>query len=374
MRLVRLHAENFRNLSGELFAWVSGVNLVVGPNGEGKTNLLEAVAVLGNLRSFRTTSWGGVVRHGGGSFRLRGVVEVAGRRLELDQSLETGPPVRRTLRVDGVAVEAGDYLQWFPVTPMSSADTQLVAGPPEGRRLLLDRLAFLLRPAHMADVRATRRALRQRTAALKARAAAAEVDAWEERLSAAQARLVRARLDVAAELASRFVDLYLRLGRERFPRLELRYRGESWLEPGATVDDLGERYRRRLALLRDRDRARGWASEGAHRHDLELVAGDRPARSVLSAGQRRVAAAALRLSALEQLEARRDERLPVVLDDFDAELDARALDQLIRTLDGDRQVFLSSAHGERDWRLPRVTRVWMAGGGCVRREPAGETT
>jgi len=350
--------------------WDGGLNLVLGGNGEGKSNLLEAVTVLGNLRSFRSVPWSVVACHGTLWFRLEGEVVSHGGSLRLEQSFELGPPHRRQLRVDGREVGVAEYLQCCPVFALSGSDGALVDGGPEVRRSFLDRLAFLLRPAHIARLRHYRRALGQRNAGLAGGAGDPELDAWEAVLSDAAALVVENRLQAVARLGPAFAARYGRLGRPRFPVVTLCYAGERGLVEGDGPQELATWYRSRFAARRAADRRLGFTGEGPHRHDLRVEVGGRAARGVLSAGQVRTVAAALRLAALAEVEAERAEALPMVLDDVDAELDSVAVGQLLTELAGERQLFLSSAHGDLARRLSAGRTLWMHAGGCRATRPA----
>jgi DNA replication and repair protein RecF len=348
------------------------MNLVVGANGEGKSNLLEAVTVLGTMRSFRSCGWGAIARHGGGRFGLWGEVESGGVRRALEQRLEVGTPLRRTLRVDGREVGASEYLQWLPVFALSAADSALVAGPPEVRRSFLDRVAFLLRPRHLTALREWRRALRQRNAALQSRSGEAELSSWEESLSRSAGAVVEGRVEALARIGPAFAALYQRLGRSAYPSVELGYGFEGWISGPGGATALAERYRSRLELLRARDLSCGFTSEGPHRHDVGLLAADRPAREVLSAGQVRVVCAALRLAGLEEVERERGEALPAVVDDVDAELDGDSLVRLLEVLGSGRQLLVSSAHEELAGRLAPALTLWLQRGSVLRRTAEGE--
>lgn len=372
MRLVRLQVENFRNLEPGTVVWDGGLNLVLGGNGEGKSNLLEAVTVLGNLRSFRSVSWSAVVRHGASWFRLEGEVVSLGGRRRLEQTFELGPPQRRQLLVDGREVEVAEYLQCCPVFALSGSDGLLVDGGPEVRRAFVDRMAFLLRPGHLARLRNYRRALRQRNAGLASGAGDSEMSAWEAVLSDAAAKVVDSRAHAVARLQPAFAALYHRLGRPSFPAVELRYVVERRDVEAVSPPDLAVWYRSRFEERRTADRRHGFTGEGPHRHDLRVEVNGRGARGVLSAGQVRTVAAALRLAALAEVEAERSELLPTVLDDADAELDAVALEQLLGALADDRQLFLSSAHGDLGRGLSAGQTLWVRAGGCTGRAASGD--
>jgi DNA replication and repair protein RecF len=346
LRIRALTARSFRNLEPATVRFSAGVNLVLGSNGEGKTNLLEAIAVLANIRSFRTTRWATVASFGSKGFSLLGEVEREGAREELQQVVEVGPPVRRELKVNNGRVGVEDYLCRSPVVALTSADGALVVGSPAHRRGLVDRMAFLLEPATLGEVRDFLRALRQRNAALSGAAADEELEVWEGRLAEHAARVVVRRFGAVESLARHFAPTYARLRSEGFPDITLSYRSEAWLKEPESPKKLAESYRKRYNTTRVRDRLTGHTMEGPHRHDLRLEANGRPAREVLSSGQIKVVAAALRLAALGHVEQQRGERLPVIVDDVDAELDSAVFERLTRTLASRRQLFLSSAHGE----------------------------
>ncbi len=345
MRLIEIRTAGFRNLVSESISWSGASNLVAGANGQGKTNLLEAIAVLGNLRSFRVPSMRQVVAHGEAEFFLEARVETLGGVARLSQHVTVGPPVRRVLEVSGSAVSVSQYLQVFPVFTLSGSDRELVAGGPNARRAFLDRFAFLLENDFFDELFSYRRTLRQRNAALISDVDDREMEVWENRLAKAAAVVVHRRRRMSARLVESFETIYSELRSDGFPRVELGYRGEVGLDQAENLEKLEEHYQKRYNETRVRDRRSGFTSEGPHRHDLGLRADGRTVRHMLSSGQSKVVAAALRLASLTQVERQRGEHLPVIIDDVDAELDTVVLARLIEYLEGERQLFLSSADG-----------------------------
>jgi DNA replication and repair protein RecF len=345
VRLIEIRTKGFRNLVSESVAWSRASNLVAGANGQGKTNLLEAIAVLGNLRSFRVSSMRQVVAHEETEFFLEGRVETNDGVVRLTQQVTPGPPVRRVLEVAGVAASVSRYLRLFPVVTLSGADRELVAGAPTVRRAFLDRCAFLLEPVHFDEVLSFRRTLRQRNAALISAVDEREMEVWEGRLAQAAAVVIHRRRRMCHRLIDSFQTIYKELRSQGFPEVELSYRGEAGMEPLENVKEVEEHYRKRYNETRVRDRRTGFTSEGPHRHDLSLRADGRPVRHMLSSGQSKVVAAALRLASLRQVERERGEFLPVIIDDIDAELDAVVLGRLVEHLEGERQLFFSSTDG-----------------------------
>jgi len=371
VELASLRATGFRNLASARLDWSSGCNLVTGANGQGKTNLLEAIAVLANLRSFRAVGVRKLVCHGMARFELEGEVVEGNTRTALRQVVEVGSPPRRLLFVDDQPTMTDRYLPVCPVVAMSPEDRGLVVGEPAARRAFLDRFAYLLEGAVLGEVRAYRRCLRQRNAALDL--GDEQLTVWERALGNAAARVVARRRAAVERLAERFAEVYEDLAPGHFPRIALEYRAESWLDVSQTSVEVEEMYVRRYNRERARDRRMGHTLDGPHRHDLALRADGRTARDVLSSGQTKVVAAALRLAMLEHVEHERQRVLPVIVDDIDAELDRSTLDRVVRRLGMGRQVFLSSAHGEDAFRASSRMRTYVMEAGQRRAAHDRET-
>jgi DNA replication and repair protein RecF len=345
VRLVEIRATGFRNLAPAEVFWSRSSNLVSGANGQGKTNLLEAITVLGNLRSFRVSSMRQVVTHGELEFLLEGRVETRAGIVRLSQHVTPGPPIRRVLQVAGVPALVPQYLQVFPVIALSGADRELVAGGPSARRAFLDRFTFLLETEFFDEIYKYRRTLRQRNAAIISAVGDREMEVWESRLAKAAAAVVYRRRRLCDRLVASFKPIYQELRSEGFPQIDLSYRGEAGFEQAEKLSEVEEYYQKRYNETRARDRRTGFTGEGPHRHDLGIRADGRAVRHMLSSGQIKVVAASLRLASLKQIERERGEHLPVIIDDVDAELDATVLSRLIEHLEGDRQLFFSSAGG-----------------------------
>jgi DNA replication and repair protein RecF len=130
--LLHLSVHGFRNLRPQDLDVPTGTVVVVGPNGAGKTSLLEAVAVLGNLQSFRPGPAASWVQHGGQGFVLGGLVERGGTTVELRQEGRLARTVSRRLQRGARRLGAAEYLDLFPVSVLSSHDRQLLWGRPEG--------------------------------------------------------------------------------------------------------------------------------------------------------------------------------------------------------------------------------------------------
>lgn len=366
MEILSLRTFGFRNLHGvEDLGFAPRFNLITGNNGQGKTNLIEAVSVLTSLRSFRTANHRRIVTHGCSSYTLEGQFRAGAQSLKLRQEVTVGPPVQRTLEIDGRSVAVDRYLEAAPIVALVPADRSLVSGEPSVRRAFLDRFAFLLEPGMYEDVRTYRRALRQRNAGLATHSDDRTLAAFEVMLARAAAAVIERRQRVVARLSSVFEQLHWELAGEGSPPVLIVYRGETWLAAATSRDEVEKAYLRRYNDHRTRDRVTGFTLEGPHRHDLGLRAYGRPVRDVLSSGQSKVLVAALRLAMLLEAERARGERLPILVDDIDAELDRTVLERLLRVLGIERQVLLSSANGERVMAaLPGGLKLNLVAGSC----------
>lgn len=343
MGLRALTVINFRNLHAQELTFPPGLVAVLGPNGAGKTSLLEAIAVLGNLASFRSgpgLSW---VKHGASGFRLTALVARAGTQFHLTVTARVGRGLHRQLFRGGRRLAAAEYLSLFPVMAFSSADRQLIWGGPEERRRFLDRLAFYLRPETYLVLQSYRQALRQRNTALQRNASDAELAAFEQQLALLGSRLLHLRLAALAALEEAFLQELASLEWSH-ARPVLRYNDTDGATPGTPVEVAG-RLRLSLARSRQRERVRAHTLVGPHRHDVEIVLAGAPAREVVSAGQGKLLATAMKLAALAVVERMRSQTPMVVFDDVDAELDATALARVLRRLAARGAAIVSSAHG-----------------------------
>lgn len=363
-----LRISGFRNLAAQELQLRPGLTLLGGANGAGKSNLLEAVAVFGNLTSFRPASPVHLVRWGEHGYSLGGVVERGSSRVELRQDARLGRSLVRSLWRGGRRLATGEYLQVCPVAPLSAHDRALVTGVPEDRRRFLDRLVFHLHPEALTLLQQYRRALRQRSELLASGGGHEAAEAFEQLLASCGARLIELRLQTLRQLIQK---LDVELAEMGWPavRPQVRYHAPDGLgSPDAA--HLGARLREALARARRVDAQQRRTSVGPHRHDLAISVAGVPAREALSAGQAKLLAVALRLAALGVLEQRLGSSPVVVFDDVDAELDASTLSRVLARLGGRAQVLISSARPEIVLPVAGSGEVWWVEGGKVR---TGET-
>lgn len=331
VRLRTLAVRDFRNLARvELEPPAAGF-VVVGENGQGKTNLLEAVYYFHILRSVRAARDIDLVRFGAAAFHLSARVETD-RAHEVSIGFERATKKKR-VKLDGIVVERlGDALGTLPSVMFSPADVELVAGSPAARRRYLDIMLALTVRGYFGALQRYRGALLRRNAALResarhGRPPGPAVAVWEAPLAEHGAVLWRARRDWVRWAQSRFEELCRAIGESA--RMTLRY-----APPLHDADDMQDALARALEDRRAHDARRGLTHAGPHRDDLLMTLAGRELRTFGSAGQQRTAAIALRMLEAATL---RDAlgRSPVfLLDDPFAELDVRRTVRILELLEG----------------------------------------
>lgn len=346
-----------------------GVSVLVGANGQGKTNLVEALGYLATLASHRVAADAPLVRAGAASGHVRAVVVNAGRELALEVDLLPGRANKARVNRSPLP-RARELLGILRCVVFAPEDLALVRGDPGERRRFLDELMSSRRP-RLAAVRADyERVLRQRSALLKTAGAAlrggrgrggredehaaSTLEVWDGHLAAHGAALLAGRLDLLAELAPHVVEAHARVAPGAAP-LRLSYRsslGEDLpaevTAPGAGPADvalLEVLLLAGLAKVRRQELERGVCLLGPHRDDLELGLGEHPVKGYASHGEGWSVALALRLGSLELQ--RTDGTDPVlVLDDVFAELDRARRRALAGVAAGVEQVLVTAAVAE----------------------------
>ncbi|HEX5114779.1 MAG TPA: DNA replication/repair protein RecF [Pseudonocardiaceae bacterium] len=362
MYVRQLQVTDFRSWQHAELAFAPGPNVLVGANGQGKTNLVEAIGYLATLGSHRVSTDAPLVRHGATRAVVRAAVVNAGRELLID--LEITPGRANRARINRAPVtRPRDVLGIVRTVLFAPEDLALVKGDPAERRRFLDELLVARSPRY-AGVRADfDRVLKQRGALLKTAGAARRagesgdirtLDVWDGHLAEHGAELLAGRLDLVADLAPHVAAAYAGVAPESVP-VDVRYRcslGESlpagYGVPGGERADrqaLAEALVVELGKVRQQEIDRGVSLVGPHRDELELILGEAPAKGYASHGESWSFALALRLGGYELL--RDDGVEPVlVLDDVFAELDRRRRAALAKVAVAAEQVLVTAAVSE----------------------------
>jgi DNA replication and repair protein RecF len=361
VHLTRLALTDFRSYPALSLELGPGVSTFRGPNGEGKTNLVEAVGYLATLGSHRVASDAPLVRRGAERAVLRGAV--TGAQGDALVEIELNPGRANRVRLNRAPMpRPRDVLGALRTVLFAPEDLALVKGDPGERRRFLDELLVASAPRY-AGVRADyERVLKQRTALLKSagskghlRGSAREamtttLDAWDGQLARAGAPLLAGRMRLVAALRPHVAAAYEAVsGGPAGEACGMFYRSsalntndefENVTDPEPTV--LETALLKALAAVRSSELERGVCLVGPHRDELELSVSGMPARGYASHGESWSLALALRLASFALLREGREDPV-LILDDVFAELDAGRRDRLAALVAGAEQVLITAA-------------------------------
>ncbi|WP_399088427.1 DNA replication/repair protein RecF [Streptomyces sp. BBFR2] len=389
MHVTHLSLADFRSYARVEVPLEPGVTAFVGPNGQGKTNLVEAVGYLATLGSHRVSSDAPLVRMGAERAIVRAAVAQGDRQQLIELELNPGRANRARINRSS-QVKPRDVLGIVRTVLFAPEDLALIKGDPGERRRFLDEL-ITARAPRMAGVRGDYdRVLKQRNTLLKSAALArrhggrkmdlSTLDIWDQHLARAGAELLAQRLDLIAALRPLTDKAYAQLAPGGGP-VGLEYRGSAG-EAMARATNREELYGALLEALgeaRKNEIERGVTLVGPHRDELLLKLGDLPAKGYASHGESWSYALALRLASYDLLRSegempqtpedggRRSGEPVLVLDDVFAELDARRRERLAELVAPGEQVLVTAAV-EDDVPGALAGRRFAVSGGTVRAE------
>lgn len=373
MHVARLSLHDFRSYAAVEIDLEAGATAFIGANGQGKTNLVEAIDYLSRLESHRVASDTPLVKAGADQAVIRADV-VRGDRTALLE-LEITPGKANRARVNrGALPRTRDLVGVLRTVMFSPDDLDLVKGDPSDRRKFLDSL-LVLRTPRLAGVRSDyERVLKQRNTLLKSAgrrrdADLSTLDIWDENLARTGAELIAERLKLLDELDPFLGEAYVRVAAEAAPdRREITATYKPSLELAADLRDaatIHDALLEEVARRRGDEIDRGISLVGPHRDDVTLIIGSLPAKGYSSHGESWSLALALRLASFELL--RKDDDDPVlILDDVFAELDQSRRQQLAELVGDAEQVLVTGAVAEDVPDALKGHRFRVAGGEVVR--------
>ena len=368
MIVEQLSLVDFRNYAVAEVALFPGPNVFVGRNGQGKTNLAEAIGFFATLGSHRVSNDAPMVRDGAEAAIVRARLAHGERRVQLEAQINRQGSNKA--RVNGSAVKPAELPRYAQVVLFAPEDLQIVRGDPSSRRRFADQLLVQRSPRMAGVIADYDRVLKQRTTLLKSAKARglrgealSTLDVWDDKLIALGTQLIQARLALAADLAAPLAAAYTSIaGADHDPRIQWmlsinagddpdvsseQARADRSDQPADAVFDAGDietRFREALLARRATELERGLTLVGPHRDDLLLRIRGLPVKGYASHGESWSVALSLRLASAELLRA--DSRLgdPVlILDDVFAELDADRRSRLAQLAGDYEQVVVTAA-------------------------------
>lgn len=377
MYLEHLSLTDFRSYAQVDLPLEPGVTVLVGSNGIGKTNLMEAIGYLATLSSHRVSSDAPLLRFGTDRALVRARVVRGGQITVLELEINASRANRGRINRSN-PVRARDLLGICQTVLFAPEDLALVKGDPSNRRRFLDELLVSLVPRHSATRTDYDRVLKQRNALLKSARTGkftagheATLDVWDQHMARAGAELLHARLDLVERLRPHLAKAYAQLtdgskeaGAVYRSTLQNLMDDDGGAAPGAgsgsgvagaamaedlrflTVEELTARYVQAFAASRRKELERGISLVGPHRDELELVLGEAPAKGYASHGETWSMCLSLRLASYYVMldDARTGGSAPIlILDDVFAELDVHRRRKLAAIVSGAEQVLVTAA-------------------------------
>jgi DNA replication and repair protein RecF len=335
VRIHALEARQFRNLEQVLLEPHPRFNVLSGDNGQGKTNILEAIYLLGTLRSFRAGKTEEMVRFGAAQALVRARVE----KLQTQRLLEVAlSPGHKNAKVDGKGARATDYFGGFNVVLFAPEDLRLPRGAPSGRRRFIDRAVWNAHPAYLGEVQTYEKVLRSRNAVLRDGGPESMLEVYDEQLARAAVAIVTRRRALVEELGPAVRAAFERVTQTGLA-LSIAY------ETDIEISDIEGSMRDKLTRDRRKDLARGATSSGPHVDDLELVLDGKSAKLYASQGQLRAIVLALKIAEIEFLREKLGDSPVLLLDDVSSELDPKRNAQLFDFLKSvPCQAFITTTH------------------------------
>ena len=369
MLVKHISLANFRNYETADVSFSPGVNLLVGPNGQGKTNLVEAIRYLSTLSSHRVAGYLPLIRHAQPEIEqavIRVLANHDSRDALLEVELNRSSPNRARINKAN-ATRLRDVLGYVNTVTFAPEDLDIIKKDPSNRRAFIDELLVQVSPRFSGVFTDYERVLKQRNTLLRtARQTSAKgtalstLDAWDESLVKFGAEIVAARVALVERLRPLLTAAYQSIA---IANNEPRILTKSSLV-GATVADEDDAaaldniessnvteveglFRAKLARIRQNELDRGITMVGPHRDDLVLMLSDLPAKGYASHGESWSFALALRLASISLLRTETRSGDPIlILDDVFAELDAGRRSRLAELVAGNEQVIITAAVGD----------------------------
>ena len=335
MYIKEIELHNFRNYKEQKVSFSRGVNIFIGKNAQGKTNLLEGIYLNAFGKSFKNVKDKELIRFGE---EYGGVSTISENEDgELTTEIVIRNDGRKGIKKDGVQVRrASELLDRIYIVIFSPEDLRIVKDEPEKRRKFINRELCQIRAGYLADLNDYNKILKQRNAYLKDdRIDYDMLDIWDRQLAASGTRIIRKRKQFIEHIdeISRDIHYGITDGKER---LALKY--ESNIPASANTE---EDFYELLAATREDDIRNGTTSRGPHRDDFSINADAIDLRRFGSQGQQRTAALSLKLSEIKIIEEEKGEKPILLLDDVLSELDAGRQAMLISSL-GENQMFITT--------------------------------
>ncbi|MCI8609961.1 MAG: DNA replication/repair protein RecF [Firmicutes bacterium] len=360
---VSLH--NFRNYEELDLKFHRNVNLILGKNAQGKTNLIESIYICSMGKSFRTNKDAEMILFGKDYGRIKVHAEKSYLPTTVDMMISKES--KKSVKIDGVKIKkASELLKNLYIVIFSPEDLKIVKDEPEKRRRFIDRELSQLRPKYYENFYNFKKALIQRNAYLKEMDINRSIlDVWDMQLAKYGASIMMMRRDFIDKISQISHDIHYSITNEK-EHLSIQY--EPNIKMMENLSSQEDYYYHLIGESYGNDMRQRTTTRGPHKDDMSFLIGDIDARSYGSQGQQRTAALSLKLAELNLIREETDEDGILILDDVMSELDLERQEFLVKSL-SDRQMFITTTEIPDALRrtLP-AGKVFFVEGGKVREE------
>ena len=347
MILASLTLESFRNLTNQKLSFSRHINIFSGKNGQGKSNLLEAIFLLATTRSFRTGQIRDVIQWGTTGFRLAGEVERQERAYILDVH-----QVERTkrLRINQMPRDIFEFIGHLNVQLFSSNQLERFRSQGEERRKFLDRGLYLLQPLHLRRMADYSRVLRQKNSLLKDHSSIYNdsfknlLEVWDQKIAELGARIIASRSEYVEKVRQSLSSLSGYLVPER---VNIHYHPCNEISSTNDVQSVQFQLITKINSHREKEIRFKRSLVGPHRDEIMILVDGEEMQRFSSAGQQRSALLACHLAQMELHYSQHGEYPVFMIDDVDSELDDERMNQVVELLRRKTQVFMTTSRPDR---------------------------
>lgn len=375
MYIAQARLKDFRNYESVELAFSPGINFIQGPNGQGKTSLLEAIYFLCLSRSFKTQDDTTAIRFNAPYFDVEGRFEV--RSLEMNVRTICHRTEGKSVLLEKKRLERlSELVGKFPSVVSSPEDVTIVSGAPGNRRRWMDIALSQLNGIYLKDLQEYRQALRQRNALLNAPVIRADnLDVWDRELVITGSRIIRLRIDFIKSFAGLAERVYRQIAADK-EAVDMEYKSSiadaqvlsGWINSDS-VEEIQNTFLEQLRFGREKEIQRKQSLFGPHKDELILLLNTKNIRDYGSQGQLKTMAIALKFAEFLYMAGKLEQKPLLLLDDVFSELDNNRRQHLMNYLDQAGQVFLTSADEAVHFDSPKPVRYFKVEEGRVR-EPA----
>ncbi len=367
MHLHSISLTNFRNYKQADITFDPNINLFIGENAQGKTNLMEAIFTLAMTKGHRAQKDRELIRWDEKYARIEGIVEKKSGRITLEIVISSNGKKAKLNSLE--QKKLSDYIGALNVVMFAPEDLNIVKGNPSIRRRFLDMEIGQIHPVYIHDLNQFQKILQQRNALLKElqkdkdRKQLMMLDILTESLTDFAAKIIQRRLSFLTRLETFAQSLHHQISRGE-EELKLRYLSSVDVSEQATLSKIVEAYENKFVKIKDREIERGMTLIGPHRDDVLFFVNGKNVQTFGSQGQKRTTALAVKLAEIELMKEEIGEYPLLLLDDVLSELDDHRQTHLLNTIQGKVQTFVTTTNidGIHHETLQKATRYFVSKG------------